>query len=107
MSRGIEEMRSDLDGLRSEVRQALDRADRESDNAKRNGVFIAILVALIGAAGSVGGAVVDSLKADPVACSESYERAAELHSNGVTPIFPDESPEQQQCDINGFIETLP
>ncbi|MGU3643878.1 hypothetical protein ACLBXX_02850 [Microbacterium sp. C23T] len=104
---GKDVSRKDFDALANKVNGRLDAAEKASGRYKWIALGVSLIVGLSAAAGPVASAIGDATKVEPVMCTDSYERVAEMHKDGlVPPSYPDQSQEQQQCDINGYIEGL-
>lgn len=96
----------DVDRLWSVVLSRIDAGQRQTSTAPWITASVGVLASIVTALSVIGAAIITSSRADAVVCSETYERVRQLHDHGIAPIFPDGSAEQEQCDVNGYIESL-
>lgn len=99
--------RDELKGIRDEIRSELTQTTKQTQKTFWLGAITNVVIAFVGAGGLIGASAITASEPDTIVCSETYERVLELYEDGSPPIFPAESAEQKQCNVNGYLELLP
>ena len=99
-------LQRDVDHLSSSVATQIERLRSAAHSEHRLALLGTIIAAVIGAAATLGASFL-AAQPQPVACTESLQRAIEIYqTSGVKIDLPDESREQQQCDLERHLDQL-
>ncbi|GAA1998235.1 hypothetical protein [Microbacterium pumilum] len=105
-SSATDRLQRDVDRLSSSVATQIERLRSAAHSEQRLALLGTIIAAAIGAAATLGASFL-AAQPQPVACTESLQRAIEIYqTSGLKIDLPDESREQEQCDLEQQLDQL-